>query len=114
MRSQDLDAPALAENAVLLGVLSRGEGRPLGVAVRQEAKTLVMSVEDDGVVVRQVLANGVARKNSSDRLRALYGNGTSLTSGPGVEGVVVSVVFRIHYRHAAELRPLSAPESLSA
>ena len=97
----------LVENAVRHGVLPRESGGSLRVSVRKELAVLVVSVEDDGPGLDGGALNhfGMGLTNSSERLKALYGNAASLTIGNRNDGTGCAVVIRLPFR----LAPVGEP-----
>lgn len=100
VRIPPLSLQTLVENALRHGILVRGSGGTVTIAVAiygQQAEIMVM---DDGVGMDEkqletllqpgsAPAGGVGLKNTDKRLRQLYGRGLQITSSPG-EGTVVS------------------------
>ena len=103
----------LVENAVRYGVLPREEGGCLWVSIRQDVRTLVISVEDDGAGLTQspVTSVGLGLGNSRDRLSALYGTEAQLTTGRRADGTGFAVVIRMPLRVAQDAE---APEPIQA
>jgi two-component sensor histidine kinase len=92
----------LVENAVRHGVLPREAGGSLRVSVRKELAVLVVSVEDDGPGLAGGTLNhfGMGLRNSSERLKALYGSAASLTISNRNDGTGCAVVIRLPFRLA--------------
>lgn len=96
----------LVENAVRHGVLPREDGGSLWVSVRKDLAVLVVSVEDDGPGLDgdALHSFGTGLKNSSDRLKALYGAAASLTIDGRSSGTGCAVVIRLPF-HLAPVSP---------
>lgn len=100
VRIPPLSLQTLVENALRHGILVRGSGGTVTIAVAvygQQAEVMVM---DDGVGIDEkqletllqpgsAPTGGVGLKNTDKRLRQLYGKGLQITSSPD-EGTVVS------------------------
>ncbi|WP_226383707.1 hybrid sensor histidine kinase/response regulator [Paenibacillus massiliensis] len=100
VRIPPLSLQTLVENALRHGILVRGSGGTVTVAVAiygQQAEIMVM---DDGVGIDEkqleillqpgsASTGGVGLKNTDKRLRQLYGKGLQISSSPGA-GTVVS------------------------
>ncbi|MHB8812166.1 MAG: sensor histidine kinase [Steroidobacteraceae bacterium] len=84
----------LIENAVQHGVLPHREGGSVTIAIRTDARTLQLRIEDDGAGFRgsPTPPFGVGLSNTARRLDELYGDQAKLSIGRGaVSGVVVSI-----------------------
>lgn len=100
VRIPPLSLQTLVENALRHGILVRGSGGTVTIAVAiygQQAEIMVM---DDGVGIDEkqletllqpgsASTSGVGLKNTDKRLRQLYGRGLQISSTPGA-GTVVS------------------------
>ena len=87
----------LVENAVRHGVMPRAEGGRITIAARARGDRLELIVEDDGIGMREGQAEGVGLSNTRERLRTLYGDGSSLAIRAPASGgtlVVVTVPLR--------------------
>jgi two-component system, LytTR family, sensor kinase len=90
----------LVENAVQHGVLPRERGGSVCVSITRRGADLRVAVEDDGPGPSKTGAPtfGVGLGNTTERLRALYGDDAALTIGRSASGgfsVVVRLPFRL-------------------
>ena len=83
----------LVENAVQHGILPHRDGGSVTIAVRADARTLKLRVEDDGPGFQSAPPPfGVGLSNTARRLDELYGGQATLSVGRGaVSGVVVNI-----------------------
>ena len=82
----------LVENAVRHGVMPRAEGGRITIAARAIGDRLELTVEDDGVGIRDGQAEGVGLSNTRERLRTLYGDQASLSIRTPASGGTLVVV----------------------
>ena len=86
----------LVENAVRHGVMPRAEGGRITIAARAIVDRLELTVEDDGVGIREGQAEGVGLRNTRERLRTLYGDQASLSiRTPAAGGTLVVVTLPV-------------------
>jgi two-component system, LytTR family, sensor kinase len=65
----------LVENAIRHGIAPRESGGTVGVSARRDGEFLCLTVEDDGVGMKDVPARaGIGLTNTQSRLRYLYGD----------------------------------------
>src|SRR5262245_44507303 len=89
----------LVENAIRHGIARRPDAGRLVIAARRDGDMLEISVTDDGVGVDPdiIMPQGHGIENTRERLRALYGEQSSLEITRGAEGGTIATL-RMPYR----------------
>jgi two-component system LytT family sensor kinase len=88
----------LLENAIRHGLASVREGGCVSVQAHREGDTLRLSVEDDGVGLREDSRDGVGLRNVQERLRTLYAQAAEFLIGARANGrgTVVTIKIPLH------------------
>lgn len=78
----------IVENAIKHGIAQLAEGGAIHIAAHGRDKRLVLSVENDGPISTGSWrrSDGLGLRNTTERLRVLYGDDASLTLAPRPEG----------------------------
>jgi two-component system LytT family sensor kinase len=91
----------LVENAIRHGIAKRAEAARVRVAARRDGATLEITVTDDGPGVNgETPPAGHGLDNTRERLRALHGEGASLTVVAAPGGGTIATL-RVPYRELA-------------
>ena len=85
----------LLENAVRHGLAPVREGGCVSVRAHREGDTLRLSVEDDGVGLREGSRDGVGLRNVQERLRTLYAQAAEFLIGARADGRGTLVTIKI-------------------
>jgi two-component system LytT family sensor kinase len=87
----------LVENAIKHGVeMQRGYGR-IAISAARDGAELVLRVHDDGPGIEREPRDGIGLSNTRDRLRAIYGQATSVDLRESADGgaeAIVTIPFR--------------------
>ena len=91
----------LVENAIRHGIARRPGAGTVQVHGRRDGDVLELSVIDDGAgLTSSAAVPGHGIENTRERLRAMYGDGASLTVAPNANGGTTAIL-RVPYRELA-------------